>query len=330
MDSDENLKQLTSVDAWNETYKAVPVADYQSKGTSDATYGDQYGGKPGAKITEHGTLSKVELGSVPLAEESDLSLMRVQLKDLEISAQDLWKKCTGLIESMQSVDPMFDDPNKKAYGITYNNSNFAEYLMGLYQVPSKKYVLSFRRMSGDGFSMNDFYQNMNNKLAEAKMSEPEFEDESDFDDLFDDDEDDSSGSFDLIKPGCYLTLKLDKELVVSWVEDFEKKSLEDQQHIMGVMAYNAEQETNRNIMIEMAEKQIKVAIIFVLEGDNAALVRYASKLLRILATNNKCRDSELAKLCLKTINRFVPGPVKSHKHFHVKHSRGTIRELVEA
>lgn len=232
-------------------------------------------------------------GDLPFIRPEETSLMHCVVGDVS-AAKQVWEEaCRILVQDLNNVDPMIL-PQSKAIGNYYQHGSFCEFLMALYQSPDNQHVLDFKRMSGDGFVMDAFFRKMKEPLdATGHTLNPgsEIDGETDDDDdmdMFDDyssdeDEDETDFEEDLLKPGGYLKMSADKNLVIHWMHQVQNRHIEDQNHIMGLMAHNSKQKENKGIMLEHLAAMLEMITKKLLDNSsgtgNAALVRNASVLL---------------------------------------------------
>merc|ERR1719394_1754033 len=162
---------------------------------------------------------------------------------------------------MDNTDPMFD--KFLALGNYYQHGNFCEFQMGMYRSQeTKENLLDFKRMSGDGFVMDSFFRDVRNKIRdqapELMMDIDDFEEDDDdmivFDNFTDsEDEEDSGNEHDdlseFLQIGGPLNLTADSSVVKTWIDDCQNRHIEDKNHRMGLMAHNAANEANLDIII---------------------------------------------------------------------------------
>jgi len=297
----------------------------------------------GAMFDRKQAYGKPNMGDqkIPQASQKDLSLMWCKL--VGENARDLFNNVSNTVESLPNVDPTVDIWS--IMGNVYSHGNHCEFLVGMYEVESQP-VLDFKRMSGDGFVMDGFYQKVKKTLKDQKIIDAVEDDDDAFDysDDFDSDEFDSGEAKDgeedednLTSYG-YLQLAYDKNIVTSWIEKIKVRHVEDQNHMMGLMAYNASDPNNLEIIVNKGGKNLKELTIKMLEeSNNAALVRNTTELAKKVTSHPQHTehgyDEAFLKAVFDAMQWWVPnnGRKNSNKttSFVITESRETVNNLVE-
>jgi hypothetical protein len=296
-------------------------------------------------VMRGGPITKIrgDIG-LPMIRSEETSLMKVLVGDRE-DADKLWLQACENVLKLNNVDPMVLQKSKKTIGNYYQNGSFCEFLMALYHVrDSEQHVLDFKRMSGDGFVMDAFYRQMKEPLDQTgKTLNPGTDtdgqtDVDDDEDMFDEyssdeDEDETDVDEEFLRPGGYLKLAADKNLVVHWMNQVKTRHIEDQNHMMGLMAHNSELEENRKIMLGHLSEMLKMIILKLLQTANAALVRNASVLLHNLMLNVTAetfpadQKDQLVQAIFQCIQKWVPQEYKGDHLAPVSQSRETVKYL---
>jgi len=274
---------------------------------------------------------------IPQASQKDLSLMWCKL--VGENARELFNNVSNTVESLPHVDPTVDIWS--IMGNVYSHGNHCEFLVGMYEVESQP-VLDFKRMSGDGFVMDGFYQKVKKTLKDKKIIDAVEDDDDAFDysDEFDSDEakDGEEEDEDNLTSYGYLQLAYDKNIVTSWIEKIKVRHVEDQNHMMGLMAYNASDPSNLDIIVNKGGKNLKELTIKMLEeSNNAALVRNTTELAKKVTAHPKHTehgyDEAFLTAVFSAMKWWVPnnGRKNSNKStsFEITESRETVNNLVE-
>jgi predicted Zn-dependent protease with MMP-like domain len=229
-------------------------------------------------------------------------------------------------------------------GNVYDHGNYCEFLLGMYKVEEKP-VLDFKRMSGDGFVMDTFYRNVIQELLKANSELIVDVEEDDGDDVFEDYSDDEteddgrdSEGADLTSYG-YLQLSYDESLVTSWIEKIETRHVEDKNHMMGLMAYNALHEENLEIIVRKGGKNLRdLTKLLFEESNSAALVRNTSALVKAVtsveASKEHGYDAAFVESVFEAMHYWVPNNGRKNKQnasatFEITESRETVTNLVD-
>jgi len=281
--------------------------------------------------------SGVADSEIPQANQKDLGLMWCKLKG--DNAEELFQNVSKSVQSLPNVDPTVDI--WAIMGNVYDHGNHCEFLVGMYEV-EKQPVLDFKRMSGDGFVMDGFYQKVKKKLKETKIIDAVEDDDADFDDYSDDFEDDDAKDGeeeDNLTSYGYLQLAYDVNIVASWIEKIKVRHVEDQNHMMGLMAYNASDPTNLEIIVSKGGENLKDLTVTMLEeSNNAALVRNTSELAKKVTSHPKSKEHGYDEAFLQAIftamEYWVPNNGRKNKQkqttsFEITESRETVNNLVQ-
>jgi len=275
-----------------------------------------------------------EKTNVPSVRPSELSLMRCNLQSKDgVDVKQMWSDISMSVKKMDNIDPMQDA--WAMMGNVYDHGNHCEFLLGLYEV-EKKHVLDFKRMSGDGFVMDGFFRNVKNNLPKEYRAEDEVEADGS-DDVFEDYSDEEEDGDEELTSYGYLQLSYDKNLVSSWVEKIKTRHMEDQNHIMGLMAYNAFHEENLKIIVEEGGKQLKDLITRKLEESNsAALVRNTSALAAQMTKvdmGENAYNADFVISVFEAMTHWVPGNARKNEAdaitFDITESRETVNNLIQ-
>jgi len=282
-------------------------------------------------------LKKATTQDVPSTiRKQEQSLMNCQLANDDVL--EMWKSIQGIVENMDNTDPMFD--KFLALGNYYQHGNFCEFQMGMYRSQeTEQNLLDFKRMSGDGFVMDSFFRDVRNKIREQNpnlmMDIDEFEDDDDdmivFDDFTDSEDEDDSGNdqdnlAEFLQIGGPLNLKSDSTVVKTWIDDCQNRHIEDKNHRMGLMAHNAANADNLEIIIREGGEELTTLIrkLFA-EHEHAAYVRNASVLLKHMSTKMDF-DDQMLRSAFEAIGMWVPGNGRKET-FRLTESRETVLNL---
>lgn len=278
---------------------------------------------------------------IPTLRPSELSLMHCNLND-SMNMEDMWKDVSGTVKGLKDIDPMED--MWALMGNVYDHGNYCEFLLGMYQVEQKP-VLDFKRMSGDGFVMDTFYRKVIQELVKTNQQLIVDVEEDDGDDVFEDYSDDEteddgrdSEGADLTSYG-YLQLSYDENLVTSWIEKIKTRHVEDKNHMMGLMAYNALHEENLEIIVRKGGKDLRDLTKNQFEETrNAALVRNTSALVKAVtsveASKEHGYDADFVESIFEAMHFWVPNNGRKDKQnasatFEITESRETVTNLVD-
>jgi len=296
----------------------------------DHHYGDAFHGDSAyAKDTNR---SEAKL---PEATEKDLGLMNLCSKVED--SKEFFNGVAENIRSLENCDVTVRDWN--LFGNKYMQGRYVEFLMAFFAV-GKDTKIDMKRMSGDGFVQAAFFTEVKNKLKSEDLIIAIEEDSVEF--AYDDDDDSDSGEDDDLGAG-YLQLKYDPSIVLAWIAKIQNRHVEDQLHMMGLMAYNASNKQNLDIIVKKGGQKLKALFINKFENSNiAALVRFTSELAKHVTGHPDCKnhgyDEEFLVATLDTIKFWLPnkaGSSLSEKNrqqstkFEVTESRETVMNLVQ-
>lgn len=272
--------------------------------------------------------------SLPKATDKDLGLMNLvsKMKD----PAEFFKTVVDVVKSVENCDVTQKD--WILLGYDYRQGKYAEFLIAQYEV-GENTKIDFKRMCGDGFLMSEFYTEVKNllKLKDAVVADKE--PEVDF--KYSDDEDSGDNDEDHLAYG-YLHLAYEPKIVNTWLRKIKTRHIEDQLHLLGILAHNASNKENLDIIVQQGGEKLAQLFFDKMENSNiAALVYYTSLLAKHVTghpENSEFRDAYDQKLlaavfeCMKF---WVPGKQKSSKNrhsttkFEVTESRETIKNLIE-
>lgn len=329
--SPEELEIIHSTLDWRpEVHRGAAAADSIEDFRGDIFNRDQEYQKSGP-----------ENNRIPTLRPSELSLMHCNLND-SMNMEDMWKDVSGTVKGLRDVDPMED--LWAMMGNVYDHGNYCEFLLGMYKVEEKP-VLDFKRMSGDGFVMDTFYRNVIQELLKANSELIVDVEEDDGDDVFEDYSDDEteddgrdSEGADLTSYG-YLQLSYDENLVTSWIEKIKTRHVEDKNHMMGLMAYNALHEENLEIIVRKGGKDLRdLTKLLFEESNSAALVRNTSALVKAVTSVDASKehgyDEAFVESVFEAMHYWVPNNGRKNKQnasatFEITESRETVTNLVD-
>jgi len=301
-----------------------------SEDPKDYHYGDAFHGDSAyAKDTNR---SEAKL---PEATEKDLGLMNLCSKVED--SKEFFNGVAENIRSLENCDVTVRDWN--LFGNKYMQGRYVEFLMAFFAV-GKDTKIDMKRMSGDGFVQAAFFTEVKNKLKSEDLIIAIEEDSVEF--AYDDDDDSDSGEDDDLGAG-YLQLKYDPSIVLAWIAKIQNRHVEDQLHMMGLMAYNASNKQNLDIIVKKGGQKLKALFINKFENSNiAALVRFTSELAKHVTGHPDCKnhgyDEEFLVATLDTLKFWLPnkaGSSLSEKNrqqstkFEVTESRETVMNLIQ-
>jgi len=230
---------------------------------------------------KHATHSEEKL---PEATERDLSLMNLVSK-LD-DPKEFFKKVSENIESLPHVDLTVLGWNM--FGNKYVQARHVEFLISCCSV-GEETRLDLKRMAGGGFAMSHFFTEVKNQLKKSDLIVAAEEDSVEF--AYSEDDDDDSGSEDDNLGDGYLQLAYDPNIVLAWISKIQTRHSEDQLHMMGLMAYNASNKQNLDIIVKKGGKKLKALFIHKYENSNiGALVRFTSELAKHVTGHEDCKD----------------------------------------
>jgi len=297
----------------------------------DYHYGDAFHGDSAyEKDTNRSELK------LPEATEKDLGLMNLCSKVED--SKEFFNGVAENIRSLENCDVTVRDWN--LFGNKYMQGRYVEFLMAFFAV-GKDTKIDMKRMSGDGFVQAAFFTEVKNKLKSEDLIIAIEEDSVEF--AYDDDDDSDSGDDDDNLGAGYLQLKYDPSIVLAWIAKIQNRHVEDQLHMMGLMAYNASNKQNLDIIVKKGGQKLKALFINKFENSNiAALVRFTSELAKHVTGHPDCKnhgyDEEFLVATLDTIKFWIPekaGSSFSEKNrqqstkFEVTESRETVMNLIQ-
>lgn len=296
----------------------------------------------GAQPGNSYTLAKEQNSdSLTTLRKGEQSLMSCSLTQGNV--EEIWNSVRTVVESLQNTDPVFNSNNKVALGNYYQRGNFCEFQMGMYRSQeTSANLLDFKRMSGDGFVMDAFFRKVRTVIKEQDENllmdiDSDFDSDDEdmilFDDFSDSEEDESDGE-DLtpfLQIGGPLNLASDSSVVQTWIFDIRNRHMEDKNHRMGLMAYNASNVQNRNIIIQEGGQDLKNLIqTSFTEYNNCALVRNTAVLLNELCLNDNFEvDSNMINAMFGAVATWVPGNGRKAS-FQLTESRETVFHISSA
>lgn len=273
--------------------------------------------------------------------KQEKSLMNCPLNATQ-NPNEVWVLVEQVVKQMKNTDPEFNSDSKMALGNYYQHGNFCEFQMGMYKsLETSENLLDFKRMSGDGFVMDNFYRAVRKGIREShpdllKMdidTTDDFENEEElnfFEDFTDseDDGDDDEELLQYLQIGGPLNLQLDSSVVKQWIDDINNRHIEDKNHRMGLMAHNATNDANRRIIIEQGGEELNSLVQQLLaskESANAALVRNTSVLVHEMSKEINF-DMSMIDAVFEALARWVPGQGR-RETFRLTESRETVLNL---
>jgi len=146
----------------------------------------------------------------------------------------------------------FNAPTKTnvIYGYLFERNTFACFKLEfnlLQQQNTETKILHLRRLQGDAFLMETFFQRLKEDLEKAGLCAVE-EMEEDFDDLDELFESDSG-----IELSNYLNLSFDPEIVTMWCMELAGQHFENIVQILLILAHNVENAANLEIFLQQSE-----------------------------------------------------------------------------
>jgi len=275
--------------------------------------------------------------NLPVATDKDLGLMNLCSK-VE-NDKEFFDRVVAAIRSLKNCDLTVLD--WVMFGNKYLQGRYVEFLIAFYGV-GKETKIDMKRMSGDGFAMAAFFTEVKNQLKKEDLIIAVDEDSEEFVYSSEDESDDSGEEEDNLADG-YLQLAYDPKIVPTWIAKIQNRHVEDQLHMLGLMAFNASNKQNLDIIVNEGGKKLKALFINKFENSNiAALVRFTSELAKYVTGHRDCKnhgyDEEFLVAILDTIKFWVPGKANtsfSEKNrqqstkFEVTESGETVMNLVE-
>jgi len=274
---------------------------------------------------------------LPAATEKDLGLMNLCSK-IEDSKQ-FFSQVVETITSMKDCDLTVLDWN--IFGNKYISGRYVEFLIAFYSVGTDTKI-DMKRMSGDGFAMASFFTEVKNHLKQSDLIIAAEEDDEEFAYSTDEDDDDSGDDDDNLGDG-YLQLAYDPNIVQAWIQKIQNRHVEDQLHMMGLMAFNASNKQNLDIIVKKGGKNLKTLFVNKFENSNlAALLRFTSELAKHVTGHPDCKDhgydEDFLIALFDTIKYWIPGRASSSvsdksrqlsTKFVVTESRETVMNLIQ-
>lgn len=226
--------------------------------------------------------------TAPSLDRAALGLMTLKMNP-SMKHREIMDGVSGCMKGMSGADVM--EGNWACYGMFHSRGDHCEFMTSL-RVVGNSPVLMFQRMYGSGFVMDGLYSSAIQKIAkdEPKIlgEKVETEAEEDFDIPYSDDED-SGKDDDQDQLSGYLQLSFDESIVGTWVAKTKTRHIEDQNHMMGLMAYNAENPENLKIISRNGGKELRELIQkFYFETENAALIWNSTQLAMHLTREKDC------------------------------------------
>jgi len=270
----------------------------------------------------------------PQRKQEDVGLMNLELQ-VNQSAEATWEQVVNMFTRLQNCDPMVE--TYSMMGNYYVRGTFCEFLVGMFQVDGSKKVLDFKRMSGSGFVLDSFFRTSKEGLqADGLINK---EDEDDDGDAVWDDGVYSDGSDDEgMDTYGFLQFSYDPSLVTSWIEKIKVRHVEDKNHIMGLLAYNANNDKNLEIIVREGGTNLRdMCLLQFEESNSAALVRNTAALVAKVTTvpeaKNHGYDADFVTTVMYTIVDWCPKPhvrkLNGRSNFEISESRETVMFLLE-
>jgi len=255
--------------------------------------------------------------------EIEHSTLKLNITHENKNDENIYKQLKEIIDGLPSADPIYHEQNRSVFGNYYKHGNHCEFMCQLFAAQkAKNRFLDFKRLTGDGFVLDTFFNVIRGELTSRKLLHP-----SDVrvpikpvdlvsEDWYEDSEDEAydSEEFELLKPGGFLQLKHDVELIDFWCTKLkEQKDLRDMNHVVGLMAHNSQDKQNLKIMMDTNADGIINCIDMIFADckfNDAALVRNTSVLLRSILSSKietkKQWNENTIKLLSKTIAKWAP------------------------
>lgn len=281
---------------------------------------------------KHATRSEEKL---PEATEKDLGLMNLASK-LD-DPKEFFKKASENIESLPHVDLTVQGWNM--FGNKYLQGRYVEFLIACCGVGDET-RLDLKRMCGDGFVCASFFTEVKNQLKKSDLINAPEEDSVEF--AYSEDDDDDSGSEDDNLDNGYLQLAYDPNIVLAWIGKIQTRHSEDQLHMLGLMAYNASNKQNLDIIVKKGGNKLKALFTNKYENSNiAALVRFTSELAKHVTGHEDCKnhgyDKDFLIATFDCAKFWTPGRASSPAEkdrpqstkFEVTESKETVLNLIQ-
>lgn len=315
------------------------VDKYRAAGLRDAVMDDEnvghmntdtYGKYPGSK-----SAGRAKNLTVPTATPNDLSLMN--LHSLLTDAEELHDQVHDAIKNLEDCD--LTELPFATLGVKYDQGSFVEFLVGCFDVNGELFI-DMKRMYGCGFKMSKFFTELKSKLEERGVVDRTEEDsESDFE--YSASEDDSGAEDDEILTDGYLQLQYDPSMISSWIKKIAERHDEDQMHMAGMMAHNASNKRNLDIIVTQGGTKLKDLLVNKLENSNIApLVKMTAELAKHVTSHQECKnygygEEHFLLSIFDAIKYWHPGKDALSKNrqqspkFEVTESRETVMNLVQ-
>jgi len=295
---------------------------------------DTYG-----KIPDAGSAGPAKNLTVPTAAQSDLSLMNLTSTFGLLDAKELHEQVYDAISSVEECD--LTELSYAVLGCKYDKNRQVEFLVACFAVDGELKI-DMKRMYGDGLLMSRFYEEIKSKLEERDVVHATEEDsEIEFEYSASDEESGEDGDdYEHLQLG-YLHIEYDPEIVGAWMKKIEERHDEDQLHIGGLMAHNASNEQNLNIIVNKGGTKLRELITNKLENSNiAALVRFTAVLAKHVTRHPESKkqgyDKEHFLLSVFDAMKYwcpgKEGPSKNRQQstkFEILESRETLMNLVQ-
>jgi len=187
--------------------------------------------------------------------------------------------------------------NKSAAGVIFEQTNFAQYRLEMF---THKSQLGLKCDTLDGLAsvVTEFWNSLKNTLVEAQMIPGEADDfpEDEEEDSFWDDEDLDFDDSGLSVPGLdlntaqYLQFGEDPEIVKSYIEDLDDPNFN--QHTLLVLAWNAQQKENLQLICENYAQPLFDAVIACMLNKTLPMVRSSAMIVAMLACQKAMKVSQ--------------------------------------
>jgi len=289
------------------------------------------------KIPDARSAGPAKALTVPTAAQSDLSLMNLTSTFGLLDAKELHEQVYDTISSVEECD--LTELSYAVLGCKYSRNRHVEFLVACFAVDGELKI-DIKRLYGDGLLISEFYEEIKSKLAERDVVHADEEDSEIEFEYSEDESGDDGDEKENLHLG-YLQLSYDPEIVGAWMKKIEERHDEDQLHIGGLMAHNASNEQNLNIIVNKGGTKLRELITNKLENSNiAALVRFTAVLAKHVTRHPACKkqgyDKEHFLLSiLDAMKYWCPGKDGSSKNrqqstkFEILESRETMKNLVQ-
>jgi len=317
---------------WDDLYHDYNDNPYRGVATMDAA--DMFQPDMQRETLQKSSPSDGPVKDCPQRKREDVSLMNLDL-EVNQSAEIAWDKVVNMINKLPNCDPMVEAYSMM--GNYYVRGTFCEFLLGMFQVDGSKKVLDFKRMSGSGFVLDSFFRTSKEGLqADGLINKEDEEDGFDGDAVWEDGVYSDGSDDEGMETYGYLQFNYDPKIVTSWIEKMKVRHVEDKNHMMGLLAYNANNAKNLEIIVREGGTNLRNMILLQLEESNsAALVRNTAALLAKVTTvpeaKNHDYDADFVTTVMYTIVDWCPKPRKTNarSNFEISESRETVMFLLE-